>query len=91
MYYTYVLSKNGKAVYVGQTSNPRNRANHHKKDKDFDELIILNSYKTKKESLISERILISFLTLFGSGEWYNAEDIIKSFERDAHIRYKNNI
>ena len=85
-YKVYVLIRNGKAVYVGCSKNVPQRLSYHKKLKDFDNHIILKSYKTRKDALSVENGLIKFITLFGDGNWYNAEEILLSYERDLHIR-----
>lgn len=82
----YVLTKNGKAVYIGCAVNVKRRINEHKKTKEFDSFQILKHYKSKEQALIAENALITFLTLFGDGEWYNSEDILLSYERDFKLR-----
>jgi hypothetical protein len=80
-YYVYALVKDGKAVYIGCTSNPIRRKFAHKKDKVFDKFTVLKQYQDKKTALAVENGLIIFLTLFGDGEWYNAENILTSLEK----------
>lgn len=86
-YHVYALIKKGKAVYIGCTSNPRLRSKVHRRDKDFDKLHIIKSYKTNKEALIAENSIINFVTLFGDGDWYNAEPIRLRYERNYYIRH----
>ena len=82
----YILIKDKKAVYVGCSKDVRTRVRAHRKSKDFDSHTILKRYKTKKEALTAENAIIRFLTLFGDCEWYNAEYILLSYERDIKIR-----
>lgn len=82
----YVLIKNGKAVYIGCAANVKRRIQEHKCSKDFDDYTILKHYKNKNDALIAERALITFLTLFGDGNWYNSEDILLAYQRDFKIR-----
>lgn len=81
IYKVYVLVKDGKAVYVGCTTNINTRKSQHRKDKDFDTLRVIKSCNDKKTAYAIENALITFLTLFGDGEWYNAENIIHSFDK----------
>jgi hypothetical protein len=85
-YYLYALIKCGKAVYIGVTKDTLRRRTQHRKDKDFDNLIVLQQYTNKKECLAGERAVISFLTYFGDGNWYNSECIFKAIDRDLNIR-----
>lgn len=85
----YVLIKDKKAVYVGCSKNVSTRVRTHRKSKDFDSHVVLKIYKTKKEALTAENAIIRFLTLFGEGDWYNAEYILLSYERDIKIRLKD--
>lgn len=86
MYSVYILYKNGKAVYIGCSKNVKRRLYKHRENKDFDGHIILKRYKTKDLALNAENSLISFLTLFGDGNWYNAEQILLSHQRDFYLR-----
>lgn len=88
MWYLYVLIKDSKCVYVGCTSDINRRKNQHKKNKIFDEIYILKTYSTKLLCLNAENSIIRFLTLFGDGNWYNAEDVLLSNKRDLEIRNK---
>jgi len=89
-YHVYILIKDGKAVYIGCSGNMQKRINQHRRVKDFDKFTTLKTYKTKKEALIAENAIIRFLTLFGDGDWYNAENIILCFKREFLIREGNN-
>jgi len=80
-YHVYALIKDSKCVYIGCSCNLIQRRNQHKKTKDFDSIVTIKSYKTKKEALLVENGIISFLTLFGDGNWYNAENILTSINR----------
>jgi hypothetical protein len=70
----YILIKDKKPIYVGCSSNIKNRIIHHKKTKSFDELFILKEYNSKKDALIAENSLIRFISIFGSKEWVNSKD-----------------
>tara|TARA_R100001244_G_scaffold111328_1_gene82348 strand:+ start:515 stop:796 length:282 start_codon:yes stop_codon:yes gene_type:complete len=78
----YILIKNKKPVYIGCTNNIKNRISSHKQEKDFDEYLILKSYKTKKEALTAENSLIRFISYFGGDEWINCKQIILQCEGD---------
>lgn len=73
-YSVYILIKNKQPIYIGSSSNVKNRISKHKINKDFDEFIVLKNYKTKKESLIAENSLIRFISIFGGKEWINSKD-----------------
>lgn len=75
MYSVYILIKNKKPVYVGCSSNVKNRISKHKSTKDFDEYIILKEYTNKKEALSAENGLIRFVSIFGGSEWLNEKNI----------------
>lgn len=85
-HYLYVLVKESKAVYIGVTKNTVRRTTQHRKNKDFDKLLVLKSFYNKEEALASERSIISFLTYFGDGEWYNSESILDKINRDFYLR-----
>ena len=85
-YHVYALVKKGRAVYVGCSSDTNNRKSYHKKNKDFDKLIIIKSYKTRSEALNAENSIINFITLFGNGDWYNSENILLSYKRVFYLR-----
>lgn len=85
-YYLYVLVKDSKAVYIGVTKNTVRRTTQHRKNKDFDKLLVLKSFYNKEEALASERSIISFLTYFRDGKWYNSESIIDKTNRDFYLR-----
>ena len=62
----YTLIKNDNPIYVGVTSNLKQRLISHKSDKDFDSYIIVKSYTDKKEALAAECGIIRYLSLFRS-------------------------
>ncbi len=67
-YCLYVLIKNKKPIYVGVTVNCEKRKRQHKlKGKDFDRLVIIKFYDTKKDALIAENSLIRFNGMFNLG------------------------
>jgi hypothetical protein len=78
----YILTRKNKAVYIGCSKTVKSRVVQHRKDKDFDSYTILKTYRTKQEALNAENAIIRFLTLFGDGDWYNAEDVCLSYYRD---------
>lgn len=85
-HFVYALIKNKKAVYIGCTGDIHNRIMQHRLTKEFDSHIIIKTYKDKRSALIAENAIITFLTLFGDGDWYNAEDILISVTREFKIR-----
>lgn len=82
-YGVYVLMKEESPIYVGYTSNIEKRLKSHKSNKDFDDYIVLKSYKTKKEALIAEYAILSFLTLFGGKDILNSK--IKFFRHSSKL------
>ena len=85
-YYVYALIKNTKPVYVGCSSNLSVRRSQHLRTKDFDKLIVIESFRDKKHALICERAIVKFITLFGEGDTYNAEYIHHAFIRETVIK-----
>lgn len=79
-YVVYSLIKNNRCVYVGCTNNIFNRIRKHKKDKDFDNYIIISHHKVKKDALLAERSIIKFLSIFGGKELLNAKYYLLSYE-----------
>lgn len=63
-YFLYVLVHNKKAAYIGHTTNAGRRIREHRKDKVFDDHIVLNHSKSKQEILIAERSIIHFVKIF---------------------------
>lgn len=63
-YKVYVLIKNDNPIYVGVTTNIKQRIENHKRTKDFDSYIIIKKYDDKKESLAAECGIIRYLSLF---------------------------
>lgn len=86
LYNVYALIKDNKVVYIGCTSNISRRIYDHRRTKNFDKNIIIKSYKNKKDALIAENSIINFLTLFGDGKWYNAENILLACNREFHLK-----
>ena len=80
-YSVYALVKNGECVYIGCSMNPQQRKFQHKKDKDFDKLVVIKSRLERKNAYNIENGIIEFLTLFGNGNWYNAEKILTQCRR----------
>lgn len=64
IYKLYSLIKNDKPIYVGVTSNIKQRIIAHTKNKDFDSYLIIKSYSDKKEANIAECGIIRYLSLF---------------------------
>lgn len=79
-FYVYLLIKDKKPVYVGCSSNVKNRISKHKKTKVFDEYYILKEYETKESALIAENILIRFISVFENENWLNSKDINLVFD-----------
>ena len=65
VYSVYVLIKNKKPTYIGQTSDIEKRIIKHKKTKDFDSYFILLRTNNKKEALKVEINLIRYNKAFG--------------------------
>jgi hypothetical protein len=61
-WYIYVLINENNPIYVGQTTNIKNRIlNHKKSNKEFDSYIIANICHTEVQANASEKTLISLL------------------------------
>ena len=80
LHLVYILIKDKKPVYVGCTSNLKNRLSKHKLTKDFDEHIILKEYVNKKEALSAENSIIRFISIFGGDEWINKKNVLLVFD-----------
>ena len=65
-YHLYALLKNENPIYVGVSHNIRSRINKHKRDKSFDNYVIIKSYERKEDALIAENAIIR-LNTFGGG------------------------
>jgi predicted GIY-YIG superfamily endonuclease len=63
-YKVYVLIKNDNPIYVGVTTNIKQRIENHKRTKDFDSYVIIKKYDDKKEALAAECGIIRYLSLF---------------------------
>ena len=65
-YHLYVLYnvKTMKPVYIGLSCSIRNRIYKHEKNKKFDGVLIIESFKNKNEGLAAERCLIKFFSYF---------------------------
>jgi predicted GIY-YIG superfamily endonuclease len=65
-YHLYVLYdvSSCNPVYVGLSCSLRNRIYKHEKSKEFDGVIIIESFCNKNDGLIAERCLIKFLSIF---------------------------
>jgi len=73
MTYTYKLTKNGKAVYIGTTKNPFRRNNEHSQSgKDYDEMQVTSGRISKSEAERREtRNLRSYRKATGKKPKYN--------------------
>jgi hypothetical protein len=80
-YKVYALIKSNKPVYIGMTTDIVRRAKQHKKTKIFSKIIVIKSFDDKEKALVAENAIITFLTLFGDGNWYNAENVAISAKR----------
>lgn len=63
-YKVYVLIKNDNPIYVGVTTNIKQRIENHKRTKYFDSYVIIKKYDDKKEALAAECGIIRYLSLF---------------------------
>lgn len=62
-HFVYALIKNEKPIYVGCTSNIKNRVRSHKLTKDFDGYVIIEKYSNKKDALLVENGIIKFISM----------------------------
>jgi len=68
IHFLYALIKKNKPVYVGVSSNIRNRIKQHKRNgKDFDKYVIIKRFDDKKKAFIAENSIILFNSLFDLG------------------------
>jgi len=63
LYVLYDTNKH-KPIYIGITSNLKQRVKKHLKSKSFDGVWIVESFNDKKDCLIAERTLIKYLSVF---------------------------
>ena len=85
-YHLYVLLKDNNPIYIGVSTNVKNRISSHKKDKDFSEVYIIKSYSNKKEAYAAENSIIRFNGLFDIG-LINAKHVTDVFI--SEIGYSN--
>jgi predicted GIY-YIG superfamily endonuclease len=80
-HYLYVLynKDKGTPVYIGVTQSLKQRVLRHEQSKDFDGVIILETFNSKKEALTAERSLIKFLSIWK----------IESVVNGLYLRYDN--
>lgn len=64
-YAVYILISDREPVYIGCTSNIKQRLISHKSEKNFNSCFILKSYDTKRDALIAENSLVRFVSVFG--------------------------
>ena len=79
-YKVYVLIKNDNPIYVGVTTNIKQRIENHKRIKDFDSYIIIKKYDDKKEALAAECGIIRYLSLFKNDFNINSKYDILCYE-----------
>jgi predicted GIY-YIG superfamily endonuclease len=65
VYYVYILLKDKKPTYIGQTIDLKKRMYTHKNDKDFDSYLILERTNSKEIALGIELNLIRYNKAFG--------------------------
>ena len=71
-YSVYVLLKDLKPIYIGQTSNIKQRLKSHK-NKGFTDHIIIETFDNRRDALISERGIIKYLSCFENWNNINAK------------------
>lgn len=71
-YKVYALIRNKECVYVGFSSNVKNRVSSHRSKKKFDDYIIISTHQSREDALLAERSIIKFLSIFGSKNICNA-------------------
>lgn len=76
----YLLIKDNKPIYVGCSSNVKNRISNHKRTKKFDDYYVLKKFETKEQALIAENILIRYISVFEDDKWLNSKDINLVFD-----------
>lgn len=66
LHHVYVLYKRNplKPIYIGVSCNLKTRISKHKKTKQFDGVLIIESFTNKEKALSCERVLIKFLSAF---------------------------
>lgn len=88
----YALIHNSNPIYVGCTSDVKNREYNHRLSKVFDYLMIIKSYDTKEEALAVENGIIRFMSLMPDGSFVNALNsnlsLAKSF-RDSCFKNRS--
>jgi predicted GIY-YIG superfamily endonuclease len=67
-HYLYVLynTKTRTPKYIGLSSSIKRRVKAHLKTKDFNGVLIIESFENKNEGLAAERSLIKFFSIFKS-------------------------
>lgn len=86
----YALCRNKNCIYVGCTSNLKNRLKQHKSNKNFESYIVLSKHNNRKDALLAERSIIKFLSVFGSDEIYNSKYETLSLEAICVNRIDSN-
>lgn len=85
-YSVYLLLKDENPVYIGMSSNMKNRLCYHKKTKDFNYYVIIEKFKNKKEALAAERAIIKYISIFTPETIQNT--LYWAFNKDImHKRY----
>jgi predicted GIY-YIG superfamily endonuclease len=66
LHHVYVLYKRNplKPIYIGVSCSLKTRISKHKKNKYFDGVLIIESFKNKEEALSCERVMIKFFSAF---------------------------
>jgi predicted GIY-YIG superfamily endonuclease len=70
-YSVYVLIKDKCPIYVGVTTNIKNRIARHRIDKLFDGYLIIEEYHKKEDAFTAERSIIKFMSITKSEKVLN--------------------
>jgi len=81
-FHVYCLVNLGKPIYVGMSTNVQKRKQQHKKNKQFQNLFILKSFDNKKDALICENGIITFMSILNNSEFVNGLDVNIKLEFD---------
>ena len=87
-HYVYALVKDKKPIYVGSSSNLKERMKNHSYKKVFDYSLVISEHETKDQALLAERSIIKFLSMFPRGEIQNALYQNKATHAEHRSLYK---
>lgn len=90
LHHVYVLYKINplRPVYIGCSSSLKSRIYKHKKEKDFDGVFILESFKDVEHALACEICLIKFFSAFKNESIVNG--LFTRYEDMEHLENMNN-